>query len=246
MARRVRGEGGERRVGGVQRVAQALRQAAGAPCRRSPSAGPRARRCASTTAPASSSCPPSRKTRHPRPLPASGGGPPPGASNQRSAPRLRAPPPAARPARPAPGWRRGRASRLLLERQGDPQVLLEEAALLRQGPGAQHLPQGVGGGGGDVLRPALSREGRTLQRPPPLIRIFRPPSRVRSRSRRGVRRGRRRGPPSCPPPRRRRRRWGDPSGSALHALPWGEGDPALPGGRGRVPHRTRRAIRPGG
>ena len=69
--------------------------------------------------------------------------------------------------------------RLLGER--DAELALEERDLLAQRPGAEHSLQRVGRGVGDEARLVGAATGRTLHRPPPLIRILRPPSGVRSR-----------------------------------------------------------------
>ena len=78
--------------------------------------------------------------------------------------------------------RRGKElGRLLLLDQRQAELALEEGDLLGERPRAEDLAQRVGRRVGDEAR-SSTRAGRMLQRPPPLIRIFRPPSAVRSSS----------------------------------------------------------------
>ena len=74
---------------------------------------------------------------------------------------------------------REQLARLAFERQREADLVLEEAPLGRERPGPKH-PAKQGAGESVTNRSGAMTEGRMLQRPPPLIRILRPPSAVRS------------------------------------------------------------------
>ena len=94
---------------------------------------------------------------------------------------------------------------LFLERERDVQVVFEEARAARGAATTCSMPRMRCAGESVTKRSGARTDGRMLQRPPPLMRIFRPPSGVRSMSRtsapRDAAKSRRRGPR----PRRRSR-----------------------------------------
>ena len=170
----------QRRVGGMHGVAEALERCA-ARRRRCRCWAPRGRRSRRSPRRPRAASPPSSSIRQP----ASAGddvGDAARSMHDRRAPRARErEQPIAHVARAAA--RRGRASPTRSPRPAGCRASRSKKAICsRERPRADDLAQRVGRRVGDEARSRRARAGSMLQRPPPLMRILRPPSAVRSRS----------------------------------------------------------------